>query len=130
MQTNRTIGLTNVATQPEVIIRAVGASNVLLRVFDGQNTAELVIPATQASRVSSNLNGVLRAQKMERLIHAELAGTITEAEAKTLATMRENDRKRDEANAQRKAEAEARRAAREAEAAKATKGKANLKAVS
>jgi hypothetical protein len=121
MSNTRTIGLSNaLISTPRFEITAIGLNAVQFTVADGTgNEVTLRIPRAEAKKIGSNTNGVVGAQEFQELELLEAAGTITDAQVKSLARRRETR--------ERSADAVARRAA----AAKADKasGKANLKAV-
>lgn len=109
---SKTIALTNaLVASPAFNVAAIALNGVAFSVADGAgNQVELRIPRSQAARIASTINGIVNAQVFEELENAERAGTITEAQARSLARKRETRDRTTAMNAERKAAAEARKA--------------------
>lgn len=123
---SKQLTLTNAAMDlPALTVTAIGLTAVRIDATDGLGGAiQLTLPRAQAAKIANALNGTVNAQVFEELENAERAGTITDAQARSLAKKREARARTEQMNAERKAAAEARRAA---EGKSAPKGK--LKAV-
>lgn len=122
---SKTIALTNAnVAAPAFEVDRIGLNTVAFSVADGTGAEVFLrIPRTQAAKIANAINGIVNAQTFEALENAERDGVITEAQAKSLAKRRETRERTAALNAQRSAEAAARKAGKPA------KGKAELKAV-
>lgn len=108
----RTIALSNaLVSSPRFEIVAIGLNAVMFTVADGAgNEVTLRIPRSEAKKIGSNTNGVVGAQEFQELELLEAAGTITPAQAKSLAKRRETRERTAALNAERSAAAAERRA--------------------
>lgn len=122
---SKTLNLTNLsAAAPAFAMSAVGLNVVRFHVSDGLgNEVTLNVPRSQAKNIANALNGTVSAQVREELEICERDGTLTEAQTRKLAKIREAAERTAQMNAQRSADAAARRAAKEGA------GKGKLKAV-
>ncbi len=111
---SKTLNLSNAhVAAPSIAMVAVGLNAVNIVATDGLGgSINLTVPRTQAKTIANSLNGTVNAQVREELENGERAGTLTEAQAKRLQKIRDTAARTAELNAQRSADAAARREAK------------------